>query len=168
MAAPRKIRSLQQAALFHRHVDQKKVVIQVLAARRSNVMKLRDVEEAKNYYSGKTSDITRQLTFAGVAIVWLLRDATTASPVPTELLPVLIAYVSALALDIIHYTTSTFVWTKFYFRLTKQEVNDDDNFNEPRRINLLGYLLFAAKIVAFLYGSIRLIVYLIVRWNLAN
>ena len=129
-------------------------------------MKLADVEDAKSYYSGKASDVTRQLTFAGIAVVWLLRGENAAQPIPTPLVPVLLAYVVALGLDIVHYATSTLTWTRYYYGLLRQGVGDDDKFDEPKRINWLGYALFGCKIAAFLCGSIVLTCYLVVRWGL--
>jgi len=129
-------------------------------------MKLADVIDAKSYYSGKTSDITRQLTFAGIAVVWLLRDSNATHPVPASLLPALVAYVTALSLDIVHYATSTITWTRYYYSLVGKGIGEEEKFDEPKRINWLGYFLFGSKIVAFLCGSTVLICYLISSWGL--
>jgi hypothetical protein len=129
-------------------------------------MKLADVEEAKSYYSGKTSDVTRQLTLAGIAVVWILRDGNASPPVPSALIPVLAAYVLTLALDILHYTLSTLTWTRCYYKLIGQGISEDEKFDTPKRINWPGYILFRWKIAAFLFGSVILTRYLIGEWRL--
>lgn len=55
-------------------------------------------------YSGKASDVTRHLAYAGFGIIWLLRRDDMPSPCfpPQLMLPALLLG-SALALDALHY-----------------------------------------------------------------
>ncbi len=34
-------------------------------------MKLADLKETKNYYTQKLSDVNRNLSFAGIAVIWI-------------------------------------------------------------------------------------------------
>jgi hypothetical protein len=74
-------------------------------------MQLEDTRESYQFYSGKTSEIVRQLAFAGIAIIWVFK--TNLGPkqiVPRELFPAGILLVVGLTLDLLHYVTGTLIW----------------------------------------------------------
>jgi len=131
-------------------------------------MKLIDVEQAKVDYSGRASDVSRQLAFAGIAVVWILRDDKAAQPISMSLVPALTAFVAVLALDILHYASSSLIWTVYYNRLVKRGIGEGDNFDEPRGINWPGYMLFGTKIVVLLCGWLALTSSLVLRWKLLS
>ncbi len=48
-------------------------------------MKLSDYRETYYEFSGKLSDVSRQLSFAGIALIWLFKlDSTPVPKVPDE------------------------------------------------------------------------------------
>jgi hypothetical protein len=65
-------------------------------------------------YTGKASDVTRQLSFAGIAVVWLLRTGGGGSlPIPSALLLPLALFVWSLSFDLLQYVVASVVWGSF-------------------------------------------------------
>lgn len=63
-------------------------------------MKLKDARDNYYFYSGKASDIARQLSFAGLGVVWIFKiDSASGPVVPSRfVLPTLLILV-ALSCD---------------------------------------------------------------------
>jgi hypothetical protein len=74
-------------------------------------MTLESVRGRYSYYTGKTSDIVRQLGFAGIALIWLFRG-NSGTHVPRDLLVVAIVIAGALACDLAQYIVGSLVWGK--------------------------------------------------------
>ena len=67
-------------------------------------MKLRDCKESYDYYSGKASDIIRNLGFFGLALIWafrICREDKVEIPVLLRVAGLLLLL--GLALDFFHY-----------------------------------------------------------------
>jgi len=89
-------------------------------------MRLQDYRETFYEFTGKASDITRQLSFAGIAIIWIFKKETgTALTVPHELLWPGVLIVLALFLDLLQYCLGTVVWWLFYRIKEWQGIGDD-------------------------------------------
>lgn len=129
-------------------------------------MNLSDLERAKSTYTGKASDVVRQFAFAGIAIIWLLRLDKAAQPIPAELQPILALFGLALALDLLHYTVSSVIWTIYYRVKLRENLADGTEFAEPSWITWPGYLLFGGKIAAALTAWTCLAEYLGTSWGL--
>jgi len=111
-------------------------------------MKLKDARELYYFFSGKTSDIVRQLGLAGVAIVWLFKvDIAGAPKVPEAMVVPLALIVAGLTLDLLHYAVATCLWGFLQRHKENAGTTDDDEFLAPRQINWPALVLFALKIV---------------------
>jgi hypothetical protein len=102
-------------------------------------MKLEDTRKAYQEYSKAASDVTRELAFAGIAVIWIFRITNAASGVPgipaTLHLP-LVLFVVALGLDLLHYATGTVIWGTFgRFKERQEGVTRDTVFLAPRQLN---------------------------------
>ncbi len=77
-------------------------------------MKLKEAREFYYDRSGLASDSARQLAFAGIAVVWILatNDEAVAVEANSLRLP-LLAFVLALALDLIQYYAAALFWGVF-------------------------------------------------------
>ena len=66
-------------------------------------MNLQDYRDDFYTYSGKASDISRQLAFAGIAIIWIFKKKVPATglTVPSELILPGILIVLALGVDLL-------------------------------------------------------------------
>ena len=68
-------------------------------------MKIHEIRDAYYEASGTVSDISRQLAFAGIAVIWVLKvgDGSGGIPFSSELVIPLYCFVSALGLDLLQY-----------------------------------------------------------------
>jgi hypothetical protein len=113
-------------------------------------LKLRDVRDAIDTFSGKTSDIVRQLGFAGIAIVWVFRiEGSSAGEglLPKGLVWPVVFIVLTLGLDLAQYVAGTIIWSWFNRTKEKEGVSQEEEFTAPRSINRPTYVLFWAKVV---------------------
>ncbi len=88
-------------------------------------MELKDARAAADTFSGKASDVSRQLAFAGIAVIWILRvgDKTGGIQYAGALLLPLLMFVASLALDLLHYVYGAVAWLSFH-RIKELELKD--------------------------------------------
>jgi len=125
-------------------------------------MKRSDTRENYGYFSEKLSDITRQLDFAGIAVVWILRVGTDSGGIAFDkkLLVPLLAFVLSLGCDLLHYAYATAAWGIFNRMKERQELNDDAIFHAPSVINWASLAFFWIKVLLVAIGMILLLNYL--------
>jgi hypothetical protein len=132
------------------------------------------LKEARDCYyetSGKASEISRQLAFAGIAVIWIFKNGPDGNPtIPNDLILAAALFVLALALDFTHYVVKALIWG-VYSRykeksLQKQGIPLDSDFDFPRAINWPSLVLFWLKIITLLVGQTVLFTYLAHRWNI--
>ncbi len=117
--------------------------------------RLSDFREAKDFYTGKASDVNRTLAFGGIAVVWMFRNnqgqfLSGTGIIPDELEWPLILFIIALGLDLVQYTLASIIWTIFYHRHEKKvhEGKEADGVILASRWNMRTInLIFWAKIV---------------------
>ncbi len=119
-------------------------------------MKLKDAREYYYFYSGKTSDLVRQLGLAGIAVIWIFKnDAQGVPKIPQPLLPPLILIVTGLALDLLQYAVATSIWGIFHRCKEVSGVADETDFLAPKQFNWPTIVFFFLKatsiIVAYVY-----------------
>lgn len=112
-------------------------------------MKLKDARDNYYYHSGKTSDLTRQLGLAGVAVVWLFKvDVKGVPTIPSELLLPLVLVVLGLALDLLQYACATAIWGVFNRCKESSGTAEDSDFDAPPQLNWPAIGFFWSKVVA--------------------
>jgi hypothetical protein len=81
-------------------------------------MNLQGYRDTFYFFTGKVSDISRQLAFAGIAIIWIFKKDVpgTGLTVPRELLLPGVFIVLALGFDLLQYCIATVIWF-FYYRI---------------------------------------------------
>jgi hypothetical protein len=127
-------------------------------------MKLSDVRENYNYFSGKASDIVRQLGFAGIAVIWVFKTDIAGRPaVPTELLPAAILIVIGLALDFLHYIIGSLIWATYNGIKERAGTTAATEFLAPRPINWPTLSVFWLKILVMSAAYTVLVRFLISR-----
>lgn len=122
--------------------------------------RLSDFQQRYTDVSTKASDVARQLAFAGIAVVWVLRGTETqlvgaAQPqqwfLPALLLPPLLGFCLALALDLFQYIVSTVIWGQFQWR-EERKLEDPKNENPPTDApswyKLPALLIFVLKLLS--------------------
>jgi hypothetical protein len=117
--------------------------------------------------SAKASDTSRQLAFAGIAVVWVLSggaDAPTTATVSGELVGALLAFVVALLCDFLQYAVQSLLWRMFSRKKEKalRAQYDsapgwrDEEFSVPVALNVPGEVFFWSKLVAVATGYVVL------------
>jgi hypothetical protein len=129
-------------------------------------MKMEDVLDHYQYYSGKASDIVRQLGFAGVALIWVFRtDVGGKHTIPQQLLPAAESIVFALGLDLLHYVSGTLIWGIYNSRKEAAGTDNDTDFMAPRPINWATLFFFWAKILAMISAYVYILRFLMFEFN---
>lgn len=123
-------------------------------------MKLKDALDNYYYYSGKTSDLIRQLGLAGIAVVWLFRQVENGIPrIPAELSMPLVLIIVGLACDLLHYAVASSIWG-IYHRCKEKTVNKDTEFEAPSQINWPALFFFMVKVTLIVVAYAYLLHYL--------
>ncbi|MBD5583626.1 MAG: hypothetical protein HDQ88_00880 [Clostridia bacterium] len=144
------------------------------------MLTLKEVKEAYEGLSGKASDIVRQLTFAGIGIVWIFnRGADVVSSaetccsndvglvaqcqdvafnIPSGLMTALLLLCLAVAIDLFQYFISTGIWYIIYLTKHNKNVEDDnpdaEKVKDPEWINLFPWILWVGKIVLTIWAYV--------------
>ena len=124
-------------------------------------MKLSGYLQDYYFYSGKTSDVARQLAFAAIAIIWVFRYTDG----PNQILPgklVLAAFFVALSLgfDLFQYIAGSLIWLIFHRVKEKHGVKADDEIKASPWLNKPILFFFIAKIVSLILGYILILIFL--------
>jgi len=104
---------------------------------------------AKNWErTGRASDVARQLSFAGIAGIWAMREPGTLLSYSLRLAAAL--FILALALDFIQYAWSATFWSFWHRRKEKEGAAGELLF--PRWFNWPADWCFYPKLAAVLIG----------------
>ncbi|MGV8865585.1 MAG: hypothetical protein ACOH2S_01590 [Janthinobacterium svalbardensis] len=123
-------------------------------------MKLKDARDTYYFFSGKTSDLVRQLGLGGIAIVWIFkRDLAGGPKIPDELVLPLSCIVIALGIDFLQYAIATILWGILSRRKELSGVGDAD-FDVSPYINWPTILCFCGKTIAIVMAYCYLLSYL--------
>lgn len=132
-------------------------------------MKLRDYQRAYGEFSGKSSEIGRSLSFAGFALIWILRgqgDGTVRFD--DSLLVAGILFAASLGCDLAQYLVGTLVWgirqNKIYKKLKKDKdrigvFRREANFYHTPRAKVPQLVCFVLKFVFLFAGYMGLFYY---------
>ncbi len=110
-------------------------------------MKLSDARSAYDAFSSKASEISRQLSFAGIALIWIFK-AKNGSPVevpPALILPAAL-FAAALALSLLHAAYGAAAWGIFHRHHEKRDITEANELKAPVWINWLSLTFFWSSI----------------------
>ena len=126
-------------------------------------MKLEDCRKHYYEYSGKASDILRQLAFAGIALIWIFRVTVHGqAQIPEALSVPAVLFACGLAFDLLQYLFATVMWGGFgRYKELKNKTPRDQEFKAPRWINWPGNTFFFLKTISVLMAYIFLIHFLL-------
>ncbi|WFU14415.1 hypothetical protein [Bradyrhizobium sp. CB3481] len=119
-------------------------------------MKLQDYRETFYTFSGKASDLNRQLAFAGIAIIWLFKKEPLAGlTVPKELVLPGLLIVASLIADMLQYCIASVLWRVFYRSKENLNVSEDKDIKHgvwwERPIWIAFWLKIALIITAYIF-----------------
>jgi hypothetical protein len=114
-------------------------------------MKLRDVLQNYYDYSGKASDIIRQLGLGGIAIIWIFHIGNPGVlAIPESLFLPLKLIILGLAFDLLQYAVGALVWSVFHWRKEQADISQEEDFKAPSSINWPAILFFYSKTLLIL------------------
>ena len=121
-------------------------------------MRLEDVKNAYETLSGTASSIIRQLSLAGIGLIWLFNIGTGIKPaLPQQLLQAALFIFLALFFDLLQYLVGTFTWFA-YFRIKERAGTPEDaEFLAPAWINWPTWFLFSVKAACMLVAYLGFI-----------
>lgn len=123
-------------------------------------MKLSDYRDSYYFYSGKASDVARQLAFAGIVVVWIFKVGGDDRPhIPqTFFLPIALFCIT-LGFDLMQYISGTLVWGWFsrHNERKYQDATEEPDLKAPSWFNWPGIAFFTLKLVAISLGYVFLI-----------
>ncbi len=125
-------------------------------------MKLEAVRKTYYDYSGKLSEITRKLDFAGIAVVWVFRVGEKSGGIAfaTCLLWSLGLFVLSLACDLLQYAYASCAWGIFHRVKERTDTREEEEFMAPSAINWPTLLFFWTKVVLAAVGYGILTIYI--------
>ena len=122
-------------------------------------MKLEDTRSAYETLSGKASDIVRQLSLAGIAVIWLFKSGTEGAPVLDKpLVRAALFIFLALLLDLLQYLLGSAIWFLYFRHMEKGGAKLDTEVEAPESLNWPTWFLFAAKAAMMLVAYICYII----------
>ena len=127
-------------------------------------MKLNDYRETYYEFSGKASDVARQLAFAGIAIIWLFKIRQSGIPkIPNELILPAITLSFTLAFDLLQYVAGTFVWGVFQWYKERQleDLSQDPEIESSTKLKWPQFVFFILKLISLIFSYCLIIKYLI-------
>lgn len=130
-------------------------------------MKLSDYRETYYEFSGKASDVAKQLAFAGIAIIWLFKVQLADFPkIPKELILPTIILALTLALDLLQYVAGTTVWGIFQWHHENQleDISQDPEIESSTKLKWPQFTFFILKIITLIFSYYLIIRYLSIIW----
>ena len=129
-------------------------------------MKIADYRADYYAFSSKTSEIARQLSFAGIALIWVFKPKDAApTAIPVELLWPAALFVLTLALDLLHAAYGTLVWGLFSRYHEKQHIGADAELDAPAWFNWPSLGFFWGKVLAVVVAYVITLSYV---WGLIS
>src|SRR5687767_13831935 len=96
--------------------------------------------------SGKVSELIRNLSLGGLAVIWIFKDANdTLKTLDGKLLTAILFLVISLGVDLIHYFSRTVAIYSVYRAVKKSNLNSKDY---PTWLSNLSWLFFFGKILS--------------------
>ncbi len=125
-------------------------------------MKVHEFRDAYYEASGVVSSISRQLSFAGIAVIWLLRVGTNSGGIPfsSELLVPLYCFVSALGMDLLQYVYKTAVWGVLNHYHWRKHSDNDAEVDVSPKVNWPTNVFFWGKVALLGYGYWELLAFI--------
>lgn len=126
-------------------------------------MNLTDYRASYYEFSGKASDVARQLAFAGIALIWIFHE-TGAGPIviPKRLIWPAAFFICGLGFDLLQYAAGALIWGAFQRHHEKLLGPDSKKaLSAPPWFNWPGIFCFWSKLALVLAGYALLLGYVL-------
>ena len=127
-----------------------------------------DYQKDSYEFSGKASDISRQLAFAAIAVIWLFKTDTPTGyiTIPPDLIWPGILIVSALAADLLQYVAGSLIWGSYARYLERKHIPGVERHSKWLVLPIWG--LFEIKIALVIGAYILILLFLIRKLGLVH
>lgn len=117
-------------------------------------MKLEDARSAYEALSGKTSEIVRQISLAGVGIIWSFKSVSGQSfLLDSPLLKAALFIALSLLFDFLQYVLGATTWFIYFRYKERRGTGANEDFTAPPQLNwplwILFYLKSAMMLIAY-------------------
>jgi hypothetical protein len=129
-------------------------------------MELKEYKKKSHEYSGKASDLARQINYAGLGIIWIIisTNITVISLKNSLTLFPLILISISLFFDFAQYFIGGIIWIRFYKNNEKKGIGkNDDILSAKWRSNVL-YFFYYSKFILTITAYIFIFIALIKRF----
>ena len=118
------------------------------------MMNLKDARENYYTFTGKLSDVNRQLCFAGIAVVWIVvvKDGEGNQLLRLGFPSALWCFVLGLAFDLLHYFFASASWGIFHRLKERNGATENTEIEAPAWINWMPGLFFWLKVILTVVG----------------
>lgn len=109
-------------------------------------MKLEDYKKKSHEYTAKASEIARQLNFAGIGIIWIIKTTFPELKLSDSqlLLPLLLISISLIS-DFLQYLFGGIIWIEFYKSKEKRGFSATTDLKSAEWRNKILYIFYYAK-----------------------
>jgi hypothetical protein len=112
-------------------------------------------------FSGKLSDVSRQLAFAAIAIIWLFKsEAENRLSIPRELVLPGVLVVCSLSFDLLQYCWASITWYFVYRGLEKRGLPEDEQQRQGVWLERPISIIFWVKVGLIMAAYILILVFL--------
>lgn len=126
-------------------------------------------EYMQDYYefSGKASDVARNLSFAGIALIWIFKVAGDPVPkIPKDLVLPAALLALTLAFDLLQYISATLIWGVFqwYHERKLNDTSKDPDLDAPTFLKWPQFIFFVLKLCTIILAYYHIIKYIWCVW----
>lgn len=124
-------------------------------------MKLSQYKEDYYTFTGKLSDINRQIAFAGIALIWIFKKNENGNIILChDLVVPAILLAIALGSDIMQYIYQSITWAVFYRYHEKKTNSEEIDISAPSILNYPSWFFFILKVLLVIMAYIFIINFL--------
>jgi len=119
-------------------------------------MELQEYKKISQQYTSKASEIGRQINFAGIGIIWIIRTSNESLKLSNSIVLIPLILISlSLLFDFCQYFFGGVIWINFYRQKEKEGISKDaDVLSEGWRNKILYgfyYLKFIFMVFAYIF-----------------
>ena len=125
-------------------------------------MKLSEYKSDFYTFTGKLSDINRQIAFAGIALIWVFKKTEgNETIISNELVFPAILLAISFGVDMLQDIYQSIAWAIFHRKHEKIKTEDDPELLASPKMNYPSWILFSMKIILVIIAYISIIDFLV-------
>jgi hypothetical protein len=119
------------------------------------------VRATYDYYSGKQSDIIRQVGLAGIAVIWIFKEGEDKAPsIALSMRWAAGLILASLAFDLLQYVAGSLIWGVYLRKLDQKATAETKQLAPSSKINWPTLFFFWTKLPLMVAAYVIIILYL--------